>query len=105
MEIDSSIIKKLRAQRNWTQQHLADACDLSLRTIQRIEKLGNASNESVMSLCSVFEIQKIDICTIPKMTDVKLQKVELWGYYLIVFGGLLIGMFIGAGLMYYWMNQ
>jgi len=58
MEIDSSTIKNLRTQRSWTQQHLADACDISLRTVQRIEKIGNASNESVMSLCAVFEIPK-----------------------------------------------
>ena len=58
MEIDSSTIKNLRTQRSWTQQHLADACDISLRTVQRIEKIGNASNESVMSLCAVFEIQR-----------------------------------------------
>ena len=33
MEIDSSTIKNLRTQRSWTQQHLADACDISLRTV------------------------------------------------------------------------
>lgn len=52
-------IKKLLEERNkraWTQAHLAEVCGLSLRTIQRIEKSGVASNESIQSLSSVFEI-------------------------------------------------
>tara|TARA_B110000091_G_scaffold94778_2_gene103406 strand:+ start:670 stop:987 length:318 start_codon:yes stop_codon:yes gene_type:complete len=105
MEIDSSTIKNLRTQRSWTQQHLADACDISLRTVQRIEKIGNASNESVMSLCAVFEIQKKDICAIPKGSSIQLQSANFNKHYLIMFGGLSIGFLLGAVIMFYWMSS
>jgi len=58
VEINAEIVKRERTQRGWTQQHLADAAGCSLRTIQRIEKHGVASNESVSALCAVFEIER-----------------------------------------------
>ena len=58
MKIDIEFIKQARTDKNWTQQQLADICNLSLRTIQRIEKTGIASHESVASLSSAFEIDK-----------------------------------------------
>jgi DNA-binding XRE family transcriptional regulator len=47
--------------RAWTQSHLAEVSDLSLRTIQRIEKTGTASHETIKSLAAVFEIQANDL--------------------------------------------
>ena len=58
MEIRAETVRRERRQRGWTQQHLADAADCSLRTIQRIEKQGVASNESVSALCAVFELER-----------------------------------------------
>lgn len=49
-------MKSLRQSKNWTQQHLAEVCGLSMRTIQRIEKDGVASNETVAAYAAVFEI-------------------------------------------------
>lgn len=50
------LIQKLRLQRGWSQQQLADLSGLSVRTIQRIEQGQVASNESLKSLAAVFEI-------------------------------------------------
>ncbi len=50
------IVKKLRAQRNWSQEQLAQTSNLSLRTIQRIESGKKASLESLMSIASVLEV-------------------------------------------------
>ncbi|MBR0574299.1 helix-turn-helix domain-containing protein [Pasteurella atlantica] len=50
------IIQKLRLERGWSQQQLAEMSGLSTRTIQRIENGKTASNESVKSLASVFEV-------------------------------------------------
>ena len=58
MEIRAETVRRQRQQRGWTQQHLADAADCSLRTVQRIEKQGVASNESVSALCAVFELER-----------------------------------------------
>jgi transcriptional regulator with XRE-family HTH domain len=57
MKVNIELIKKNREIRNWTQQQLADVCSVSLRTIQRIEKDGTASRESLASLCSAFQIE------------------------------------------------
>lgn len=49
-------IQKLRLQRGWSQQQLAELSGLSSRTIQRIENGQLASAEALKSLASVFEI-------------------------------------------------
>lgn len=48
-------IKALRLERHWSQDQLAEMSGLSIRTIQRIEKGGNAGLESLKSLAAVFE--------------------------------------------------
>lgn len=58
MDINAPTVKQHRSERAWTQQHLADACGVSLRTIQRVERYGTASNETLMSLAAVFEIEQ-----------------------------------------------
>ncbi len=50
------LIQKLRLQRGWSQQQLADLSGLSVRTVQRIEQGQVASTESLKSLAAVFEI-------------------------------------------------
>lgn len=50
------LLQKLRLQKGWSQQQLADLSDLSVRTIQRIEQGQAASTESLKSLAAVFEI-------------------------------------------------
>lgn len=79
MEINAQLIKKLRAEKSWTQQHLADACGLSLRTIQRVERYGNASNETTISLSAVFEIDAKSIMVSeqePQEIEVPMEKIH-----------------------------
>ncbi len=56
MRIDAERIRLERTNRAWSQEHLASVTNLGLRTIQRIETLGNASNESVSAIASAFEL-------------------------------------------------
>ncbi len=56
MTIDSAMIKKLREERSWSQEHLASVTGLSLRTIQRIESEGSASLESRMAIAAAFGV-------------------------------------------------
>lgn len=46
----------LREARGWTQEHLAVASDLSVRTIQRVEAGHPPSSETLMALASVFNV-------------------------------------------------
>ena len=50
------IVKKLRLQRGWSQEHLAELTDLSVRTIQRIERGHKPGLETIKSLAAVFEV-------------------------------------------------
>jgi len=61
-------IQKLRLQRGWSQQQLAELSGLSARTIQRIENGQPASAESFKSLASVFEIDFTTLTSEPDMS-------------------------------------
>ena len=50
------LIQKLRLQRGWSQEQLAEVSGLSVRTIQRLEGGQPASLESSKALAAVFEI-------------------------------------------------
>jgi len=69
------IVKKLREQRNWSQEQLAIFSGLSVRTIQRIESGNKASLESLKSLASVFETK---IETLTEAVMVIDKKSEIW---------------------------
>lgn len=55
MELDKETLKNQRDSRAWSQTQLADVSGLSLRTIQRVEKTGVASQETAKSLAAVYE--------------------------------------------------
>ncbi|MCA1766774.1 MAG: helix-turn-helix transcriptional regulator [Idiomarina sp.] len=101
---------ELRNRRGWTQQHLADACAVSLRTIQRVEKEGIASQETVAALCSVYEIERpiIEVDAIAKANDhntLKPQRPPSWLDALPMLITLLLGMAIGIGLTLWLTNR
>jgi XRE family transcriptional regulator, regulator of sulfur utilization len=50
------LVRKLRLQKGWSQEQLAELTDLSVRTIQRIERGQKPGLESSKSLASVFEV-------------------------------------------------
>ena len=57
------IVRKLRLQRGWSQEHLAQLSGLNIRTIQRIERGQGAGLESMKSLAAVFEVPYSDLQT------------------------------------------
>jgi len=50
------LIHKLRVQRGWSQEQLAEISGLSVRTIQRIERGKSSSAESLKTIAAVFEV-------------------------------------------------
>ncbi|MBL1214555.1 MAG: helix-turn-helix transcriptional regulator [Ignavibacteriae bacterium] len=68
----ASEIKKLRLSKSWSQQQLADISGLSLRTIQRIEKDGKCSHESLLTLASIFEL---DVESFTEILDTDNSKI------------------------------
>ena len=56
MIINAEKVIAERKVRAWSQQHLADASAVSLRTIQRVENNGSGSLETIKALASCFEL-------------------------------------------------
>ncbi len=102
MLVDSTRMKRLRLDHNWTQQHLAEVCGVSMRTIQRVEKDGVASNETVAAYAAVFEIQVSELLISTEQFDGKnrvpgsAKLPRLSG--LIFFGGFTAGVVAGVAL-------
>lgn len=99
--LNTDAIKQSRNQRGWTQQHLADACDVSLRTIQRVEKTGAASNETTAALAAVFELQQKTLKIIPEVIADELQPVNLFRRNLGLLVATLFGAIVGGLIMYF----
>ena len=49
-------MKSLRLEKCWSQEELAQLCDLNVRTIQRVEKGQRVGTETLKALAAVFEI-------------------------------------------------
>lgn len=56
MNLDPERVIRQRQARAWSQDELAIACGLNLRTIQRVEKAGAASLQTRKALASAFGI-------------------------------------------------
>jgi transcriptional regulator with XRE-family HTH domain len=57
MRVNSKVVVEFRKERTWSQDELATAAGLNLRTIQRIENVGTASLQSVKSIASALEAE------------------------------------------------
>lgn len=73
MKINAELIKRLREEKQWSQEQLGELCGLNLRTIQRLEKSGNASLESVRALASVFAVDAKEL-----QVEETMQKKQPW---------------------------
>ena len=67
-------IKKMRLERHWSQDQLAEMSGLSIRTIQRIENGENAGLESLKSLAAVFEINIADSNKTQEMEQIRKEE-------------------------------
>ncbi len=61
MKLHSGLVFALRTARSWSQEELATASGLNIRTIQRIETAHLASLQSRKALASVFQIDIKDL--------------------------------------------
>lgn len=57
MKINAQLVVTLRNRRSWSQEELATAAGLNLRTVQRIESDGVASLQSRKALASAFDVE------------------------------------------------
>ncbi|MBM7074139.1 helix-turn-helix transcriptional regulator [Shewanella sp. 202IG2-18] len=99
MDVNAKAIKNSRLKNGWTQQHLADAFGLSLRTVQRVERYGTASNETVLSIASVMELNLEEI--ILSIDDAVTDENNVSSKYQqigVITVALVLGMVMGVGI-------
>lgn len=68
------ILRKLRLQKGWSQEQVAEMTELSVRTVQRLERGGQASLESAKALAAVFQV---DVTTFINQSGEKNMNNEL----------------------------
>src|SRR5882757_7004644 len=112
------LIQKLRLQRGWSQEQLAELSGLSVRTVQRLERGQTASVESLKALGAAFEIDFSDLKE-PEMSTTMSQNVsadealalahvrKLRGFYIhlaqyVVVIGFLAIVNLAASRQYFW---
>ena len=61
MNINADVVLKARKQKFWSQEELAIASGLNLRTIQRIEREASASLQSKKALASALDLDIHDL--------------------------------------------
>ncbi len=83
MKINKETLRRERELRAWTQSHLAEVADLSMRTVQRIERTGDASMESAGALAAALNLELVVLIQPPVVADqpihAKPLRYKLWG--------------------------
>ena len=79
MKINAELVLELRTKKSWSQEELALAAGVNLRTIQRIEKEAAASLQSKKALASAFGIHISDLepQEISKMKKYEYKTLEI----------------------------
>ncbi|WP_448211731.1 helix-turn-helix domain-containing protein [Colwellia sp. MEBiC06753] len=93
MQLSPEKIKHFRKENGWSQDLLAQAAGLSLRTVQRIEKDGNASMETQMALAAALDQPLPMLCHVSDKIEV------LWKWRSMMQGLLAIATVIAAIIM------
>lgn len=110
------IVRKLRLQRGWSQEQLAQFSGLSVRTIQRIERGKTAGLESLKSLAAVFEVtiqdlqQETTMDTNTKLSDKEIEVIEhvkdiyshLINYGIVVGGFFILNLLTSPDYIWAW---
>ena len=79
MRVNAELLRSLREERSWSQEELAIAAGLNLRTIQRIEKEASASLQSKKALAAALEvsIHDLDHEEVPVIKRYEYKTVEI----------------------------
>ena len=83
MKINVELVLKGRKQRSWSQDELAIASGLNLRTIQRIESEGSASLQSKKALASALELDVLDLGSEEKLMPEEKVMPQKWDYRVV----------------------
>jgi transcriptional regulator with XRE-family HTH domain len=79
MKINATIVSDLRKQHSWSQDELATAAGLNLRTVQRIENEGTASLQSAKAIASALntQLEKLKLIAEKRMKTYEYKSIVL----------------------------
>lgn len=83
MKINAKLVLKARKQKSWSQDELAIASGLNLRTIQRIESEASASLQSIKALASALDLNIQDLDSEEKFSPEEIFMPQEWEYRVI----------------------
>lgn len=99
MKLDAEKLRRLRESRGWSQEHLAGAAGISVRTVQRAESDGSASRESKLCLAAALGVPHADL----EMVTTGIPATPVWSRQAILqhihtaLGGTFL--LLGAGFL------
>ena len=100
MKIDRHMVRKLRELRGWSQEQLAEAAGLGLRTVQRVESEGRASAETRTCLAASFNVPQSALAAPLSVSERARDSADptlgLVGTFLVIVGLLISD---GTGLL------
>jgi len=80
MKISPITIRRLRTERGWSQEQLAAASGLGLRTIQRVEAEGKAARETRVCLAATFGVGLAELINEPAQHEIPLAVPDVLRY-------------------------
>ncbi|NQZ79656.1 MAG: helix-turn-helix transcriptional regulator [Colwellia sp.] len=94
-------VKYFRKDNGWSQELLAKAAGLSLRTIQRAEKDGNSSVETQLALAAAFDISPKELFPVSSNPDVNWKRKNIMQSFLallVVSGAVILLALLAGGI-------
>ncbi len=90
MKIDRHMIRKLCELRGWSQEQLAEAAGLGVRTVQRVESEGRASAETRTCLAAAFNVPQSALAAPASVSERARDSADpilgLIGVFLVIVG-------------------
>ncbi len=97
MKVCGDMVRTLRTQRGWTQEHLAVLADTSIKTVQRVERTGVCSIETRGALASALQIDAAQLDGERPVEQSEVPHLDGMKFYRRLTSGIeVIGVFDGA---------